>query len=114
MSAFKPKIHELGPSAASASQGGVGTVAIITAASNVNGILIKAASIHNSGGEGSILANALAPASSVDGRVIAHTGNGMAQSLTPMPIFIPAGLGVWLRNSTGASTAAGNITYELF
>lgn len=87
---------------------------VFTGASNVNGAIVWAAGANDQNAAGtpqSFLAKATAPASIVDGDVIAMTKNQILSS-APMfykelelvqPQFIPAGLGLWFISAFAGS-----------
>jgi hypothetical protein len=95
---------------------------IVAPASNVNGLIVWAASVSSSqaaaGGDSivGLLAKASAPASSIDGDVLltldvrcqTSVGGGLSANVAlPRPIFVPAGKGLYFRNGAGlAETVA--------
>lgn len=88
-----------------------GAVAIVTAAENVNGAILRAFNCSgNSGGYVAVLAKATAPANFVDGDLLFLTQEG---ANTPAPtakldqqIVVPAGRGIWMMGGNNGLRSA--------
>ncbi|MBX8488042.1 hypothetical protein [Pseudomonas cichorii] len=103
-----------------------GIVQLVAPSDNTDGLIIQTASINPANGFVNLYASASAPASIGDMNTpMIFNGNGNSatgvnsQVLLPHPLFVPAGMGLWVTSglwASGGGTSSGTlvITWDFF
>ena len=89
-------------------------VQLVAPGSNLNGIILRTATVAVNSGGTFLFADTSAPASATDftKRVVLQISSTVGESATlPNPLFLFAGMGVWV--STNSDGADAFITYDL-
>ncbi len=110
--AAAPQIQP-GSMGASSSMGNTasGAITIVAPASNVNGIVIRAAALAAGSTATSVICGGTSAPSSVTSNPAVLTSYGGALAILPREIFLPAGQGLYVYNSALANVA--NLTYDI-
>lgn len=90
-------------------------VTLLAPASNVNGAIVRsAAALSGSGNEIEIVAKTSAPSGSRDHTAFAiATGISGTGFCVPLPLYLPAGVGIYLVGGTTGSSQYGRVSYDL-
>jgi hypothetical protein len=91
---------------------------IVAPAANVNGLYLRTCSLGlTASGEAHLFADTSAPSGTGDNtkrRIMLHTAGALSAAQMPEPMFIPAGMGIWL--ATAATAPQGGsavLTWDL-